>query len=167
MLLVGIVRRPHGIAGEVSVEPATDFPERFVPGATFAWTGAGETRELVVATVRPHADRLLICFDGFADADGARSLAGGELWIPEDAAAPAPEDYYYAHEVEGWRCEDTAGRELGRAVGIERPAGGPLLFLDAGGAEPVPVPFVRPIVVSVDRAARRIVLDPPEGLLDL
>lgn len=167
MLLVGIVRRPHGIAGEVSVEPATDFPERFVPGATFAWTRAGEDRTLVIATVRPHADRLLICFDGFADADGARSLAGGELWIPEDAAAPAPEDYYYAHEVEGWRCEDMAGRELGWAVVIERPAGGPILFVDAGGVEPLAVPFVRPIVVSVDRAARRIVLDPPEGLLDL
>jgi ribosomal 30S subunit maturation factor RimM len=42
-----------------------------------------------------------------------------------------------------------------------------MLLLDAGGADPVPVPFVRPIVVSVDRAARAIVLDPPEGLLDL
>jgi 16S rRNA processing protein RimM len=167
MLLVGIVRRPHGIAGEVSVESATDFPERFVPGATFAWTRRGEERALVIATVRPQADRLLIRFDGFADVDGARTLAGGDLWIPEGEAAPVPDDYYYAHEVEGWRCEDTAGRELGRAVVIERTAGGPMLLLDAGGADPVPVPFVRPIVVSVDRAARAIVLDPPEGLLDL
>lgn len=167
MLLVGIVRRPHGIAGEVSVEPVTDFPERFVAGATFDWTREGEERALVVATVRPHADRLLIRFDGVSDGDAARSLAGGDLWIPEENAAPVPDDYYYAHEVEGWRCEDAAGKELGRAVAIERSPGVAMLLVDSGGAEPVPVPFVRPIVVSVDRDARRIILDPPEGLLDL
>lgn len=167
MLLVGIVRRPHGISGEVSVEPATDFPERFVPGAAFAWTRGGEERALVIATVRPHGDRLLIRFDGFADADAARSLAGGDLWIPEGEKAPVPADFYFAHEVEGWSVEDREGRALGRAVSIERTAGTPLLLVDAGGSDPVPVPFVRPIVVSVDRAARRIVLDPPEGLLEL
>lgn len=167
MLLVGIVRRPHGIAGEVSVEPATDFPERFVPGATFAWTREGEEQALVIVTVRPHADRLLIRFDGFADAAAARSLAGGDLWIPEEQAAPVPADFYYVHEVEGWSVEDAEGRALGRAISIERTAGTPLLLLDIGGSDPVPIPFVRPIVTSVDRAARRIVLDPPEGLLEL
>lgn len=167
MLLVGIVRRPHGIAGEVSVEPATDFPERFVAGADFTWSRAGEERELAVATVRPHGGRLLVRFDGIDDAQAARSLAGGDLSIPDEAAAPVPDDYFYAHEVEGWRCEDAAGHEIGKAVEIARTSGGAMLLLDSGGAEPVPVPFVRPIVVSVDRDARRIVLDPPEGLLDL
>ncbi len=167
MLLVGIVRRPHGIAGEVSVEPVTDFPERFVSGATFAWTRQGEERSLVIATVRPHADRLLILFNGFADGEGARSLAGGDLWIPEEQATPVPADFYYAHEVEGWSVEDAEGRALGRAVSIERTAGTPLLLVDAGGSDPVPIPFVRPIVTSVDRTGRRIVLDPPDGLLEL
>lgn len=167
MLLVGIVRRPHGIAGEVSVEPATDFPERFAPGATFTWTRNGEERELVLASVRPHADRLLIRFDGVTDAEGARALAGGDLAVPEAEAAPAPDDYYYGHEVEGWRVEDAAGREIGHALSIEQTAGAAMLVVDAGGAEPLAIPFVRPIVASVDRAARRIVLDPPEGLLEL
>lgn len=167
MLLVGIVRRPHGIAGEVSVEPATDFPERFAPGATFVWTHNGEERALVVVAVRPHADRLLIRFDGVTDEEGARSLAGGDLSIPDEEAVPAPDDYYFAHEVEGWRCEDVAGREIGRALAIERTAGGAMLAVDAGGAQPLSIPFVRPIVVSIDRSARRIVLDPPEGLLEL
>ncbi|HZI65970.1 MAG TPA: ribosome maturation factor RimM [Thermoanaerobaculia bacterium] len=167
MLLVGIVRRPHGIAGEVSVEPATDFPERFVSGAAFTWIRGGEERALVIATVRPHADRLLVRFDGVDDGEAARSLAGGDLMVPDEAATAVPDDYFYAHEVEGWRCEDAAGHELGKAVEIARTAGGAMLLLDSGGAEPVAIPFVRPIVVSVDRDARRIVLDPPEGLLEL
>ena len=42
-----------------------------------------------------------------------------------------------------------------------------MLSVDVGGGREALVPFVHPIVVDVDRAARRIVLDPPEGLLEL
>ena len=88
--------------------------------------------------------------------------------MPEEDAIEEPEDFYYSHRIEGWRCEDTRGNELGRAAGLERtPGGGPMLSVDTGRAEPVSIPFTRPIVVSVDAKRRRIVLDPPEGLMDL
>ena len=167
MLLVGIVRRPHGTAGEVSVEPATDFPERFAAGARFLWRREEVERAVSVVTARPHGARILIRFEGVEGVAAARSLAGGELWIPEEDAIPPPEGFYYGHEVEGWRCEDRAGRVLGRAQRLTQTPGGAMLFVDTGGAEPVPVPFVRPIVVSVERAEKRIVLDPPAGLMEL
>lgn len=87
--------------------------------------------------------------------------------MAEENAVPAPEDFYYSHQVEGWRCEDRDGRTLGRVSKLERTAAGAMLSIDAGGQEPVPVPFTRPIVVAVDVENRRIVLDPPEGLMDL
>jgi 16S rRNA processing protein RimM len=88
--------------------------------------------------------------------------------VPEEDAVAEPEDFYYSHRIEGWRCEDTRGNELGRAAGLERtPGGGPMLSVDTGRGEPVSIPFTRPIVVSVDAKLRRIVLDPPEGLMDL
>ena len=167
MLLVGVVRRPHGTSGEVSVEPATDFPERFAVGARFLWRREDGERALSVATARPHGTRILVRFDEFDGVATARSLAGGELWIPEEDAIPPPEDFYYGHEVEGWRCEDRAGRLLGKARQLTQTAGGPMLDVDTGRAEPVSVPFVRPIVVSVERVKKRIVLDPPEGLKEL
>ena len=100
-------------------------------------------------------------------ADAARDLSGGDLLVPEQEAVPAPDDFYYGHRIEGWRCEDTSGRALGRVAGLERAGGVPLLSIDTGGKEPVSVPFTRPIVVSVDAGNERIVLDPPEGLMDL
>ena len=51
-------------------------------------------------------------------------------------------------------------------TGLEKTAAGPILSIDVAGREAL-VPWTRPIVVSVDREARRIVLDPPEGLLEL
>lgn len=145
----------------------TDFPKRFVGGLRLFWRRDDAERELTVASVRPHGARLLVRFDAIEDADAARELSGGELSVPEDEAVPAPDDFYYGHQIEGWRCEDTNGRALGRVTGLERTAGVPLLSIDTGGKEPVSVPFTRPIVVSVDAENRRIVLDPPKGLMDL
>lgn len=162
------MRRPHGVSGEVSVEVVTDFPEkRFEPGLRLLWKRDAAERDLSILSVRPNGDRLLVRFEGIEDAGAAQELAGGDLGIPEEDAVAPPENFFYGHEVEGWRCEDREGRALGRATSVELTAGGPMLLVDSGRSEPVPIPFVRPLVVSVDRAARRIVLDPPEGLMDL
>jgi 16S rRNA processing protein RimM len=144
----------------------TDFPERFVPGLRLQWRRSGAERELTVASARPHGARLLVRFDEIGEEESARELSDGDLWIRDEEAVPPPEDFYYSHRIEGWPCEDTRGRVLGRAAKLERAAGVPLLTIDAGGRM-VLVPFTRPIVVSLDAERRRIVLDPPEGLMDL
>jgi 16S rRNA processing protein RimM len=167
LLVVGIVRRPHGVTGEVSVEPVTDFPERFAAGARFQWSREKAERQLTLVSARPHGSRILVRFEGVEDLAAARALAGGDLGVPEEGAVPPPEDFYYQYEVEGWRCEDSSGRLLGTAVGLERTAGGALLLVDTGRSEPVSVPFVSPIVVTIDRAEKRVVLDPPDGLMEL
>lgn len=167
MLLVGVVRRSHGVSGEVSVEPITNFPDRFAPGLRLLWRCESGERPLTVAASRPHGARRLLRFEEVRDGEAARALAGGDLWVAEHDAVAPPEDFYYGHEIEGWSCEDARGRALGRAAGLEETPSGPILSVATGGREPVLVPFVRPIVVSVDRASRKIVLDPPEGLMDL
>jgi 16S rRNA processing protein RimM len=166
-LLVGLVRRPHGLKGEVSVEPLTDFPERFAAGSVVTWRRGGESRELRVAGARPHGARFLVAFEGVADPAAARGLQDGELSIPGAAATPPPEGFFYSHEIAGWECVDASGRRLGVASGLEKTPGGPLLSVARDGGGEALVPFVDGIVVSVDREARRIVLDPPEGLMEL
>ncbi len=120
-----------------------------------------------MVSARPHAGRMLLGFEGVADAGGARALAGGDLCIAATDAVPAPPGYFYEHEIRGWVCEDRAGRRLGEAAGLERSPGAPLLSVETRPGRIALVPFVYGIVVSVDRESRRIVLDPPEGLLDL
>jgi 16S rRNA processing protein RimM len=166
MLVVGVVRRPHGLLGELSIEPVTSFPERFRAGLGLAWQKGDERRTLTVASVRPHGNRLLVAFEGVTSIDEARALSGGDLSVPSEEAVPAPEGFYYSSEIVGWRCEDRQGRLLGTAKGVEETPAGPLLTIDSTEKE-VLVPFVSGIVVEVDRAARRIVLDPPDGLFDL
>jgi 16S rRNA processing protein RimM len=145
----------------------TDFPERFVEGLRLFWQRGDAERELAVVSARTHGARILLRFGGVENGESARELSGGELWIAEEEAVAAPEDFYYSHHIEGWRCEDTNGRPLGLASKLEQTAGGPILSVDTGGPETVSIPFTRPIVVAVDSERRRIVLDPPEGLMEL
>jgi len=167
LLVVGLVRRPHGLAGEVSVDVVTDFPGRFVPGARLVWRGGAAERAVTLRSARPHGTRLLLAFEGFDSVDAVRPFCGGELCVAEADAHPAPEGFYYGHEVKGYACDDVAGKRLGTASGLEITPAGPMLTVELGPGREALVPFTHPIVVSVDRAARRIVLDPPEGLLDL
>jgi len=167
MLAVGRIRKPHGLSGEVSVEVWTDFPERFAAGAQLLWRGATAERTLSLVGVRGHRDQMLLKFEGVDGVDAARALQGGELLVALEDAHPAPEGFYYEHEVRGFSCEDAGGRVLGVASALERTPAGPMLSVDVGAGREALVPFVYPIVVAVDREVRRIVLDPPEGLFDL
>lgn len=167
MLLVGSVRRPHGLRGEVSIEAATAFPERFREGARLEWRRELESRSLILVAARPHGGRWLLRFEGIEDVDAARALSGGELVVPESEAFPAPEGFYYSHRIEGWRCEDRRGKPLGTVANLEQTPGGPLLTVTTLAGKSVLVPFVASIVIEIDEATPRIILDPPEGLFEL
>lgn len=167
MLIVGEIRRPHGLKGEVSVEPHTDFPDRFVPGLPLTWRRGEQERALVLESVREHSGRLLMRFFGVATVEEAGALVGGDLCVPEEQTVPAPEDFYYGHAVEGWTCRDAEGRDLGQVARLEQTAAGPMLEVRTPSGRVALVPFVRPILVRVEADARRLILDPPAGLMDL
>lgn len=167
MLLVGEIRRPHGLEGEVSVEAHTDFLQRFVAGACLIWKRGDKERPLILEAVRPHSGRLLMRFRGITTVEEASALTGGDLNVPETESVEAPADFYYSHAIEGWACRDSAGRQLGTVVALEQTAAGALLELRTPSGRTSLVPFVRPIVVEIRAEERLILLDPPEGLLDL
>ena len=151
----------------MSILVSTAFPQRFQPGLRVLWQRHGETRPLVLAGARPHGRRWLLRFEGVGNPEDARALAGGELFVPGAEAFPAPEGFYYSHQVEGWRCEDPAGKALGAVAGLDQTPAGPTLTVRTPDGREVLVPFVASIVRAIHPEAGRIVLDPPEGLFEL
>jgi 16S rRNA processing protein RimM len=168
LLVVGRAHRVHGLKGEVSVEVLTAFPERLRPGSPLLWQrDVEEPRRLTVTGVRAHGGRVLLRFEGIEDADSARALCPGDLCVPAGDAVPAPEGFFYSHELRGFACVDRSARPLGIAAGVEETPAGALLSLTLPSGKEALVPFVSEYVVSIDRDARSIVLDLPAGLLDL
>lgn len=165
-VVIGRVVKSHGLKGEVVVEVLTDFPERFLEGLRVRLSGgAHEAREVRIAAVRPHHGRVLLTFEGTSDVSAAETLRNAELSVSAQDVAPRPEGYVYHWEIEGAEAVDASGRRLGRVVELQDVAGRPLLVLATVRGERE-VPFTAPIVVSVDVARKRVVLAPPEGLLD-
>jgi 16S rRNA processing protein RimM len=171
--VVARVGKAHSLRGEVTVQLHTDDPQgRFVPGARFrteAEPGSGVPRELTLRSARLHNGTWLLAFEGIPDRTGAEGLRGTRLLVEaSEAAAPdEDEDAWYEEELVGLRAVDRAGVELGTVSGLEHGPSQDLLVLRLPGGGSAWVPFVEAIVPEVDVPGGRVVLDPPEGLLDL
>jgi 16S rRNA processing protein RimM len=167
MILVGRVARPHGIRGQVVVNPETDFVEdRFAAGA-IVWTrvDAGDER-LIVSTMRVQNGRPIVGFEGFERIEDVERLAGVELRVPEDSLQELQDGAFYHFQLVGCAVETTSGERVGDVARVDGGAGGSLLAIDGPRGE-ILIPFAVDICVEVDVAAKRIRIDPPEGLLEL
>ncbi|GAA0932944.1 ribosome maturation factor RimM [Pseudonocardia zijingensis] len=167
--LVGIAVRVHGLRGELVVEVHTDSPdERFAPGVSLIAQRPGSPAgTLTVESARPHSGRLLVRFVEAPDRDAADDVRGTRLLVPADAVgAPADDEEFHVHQLEGLRAELEDGTVVGSVREVVHGPGGELLVLARHERPDALVPFVRAIVPTVDLANSRLVLTPPEGLLD-
>lgn len=165
-VLVGRIRRPHGVRGELLVDVVSDVPGRLAPGSEFWLASAdGKDREVTVAANRSHSRGALLRFEGVEDRDAAESLRGAVLETDRDSVTPAPDGSYYYFELAGCLCSDTNHGELGQVSEVIEDGGGLLLEVRAG-EQRLLVPFVEEYVAAVDVTGRRIDLQLPSGLLE-
>jgi 16S rRNA processing protein RimM len=168
--MVGRIVKPHGVRGELVVDVRTDSAElRFAAGSVLFVTArdGSAVRPLTVTAARPHSGRLLVFFDGVAGREAADELRGVVL---SANAVDLPDiedpDEFYDHQLEGLAVVTVAGAAVGTVREVLHGAGGDLLAIDRGPGDEVLVPFVHQIVPEVDVPGRRIVIDPPPGLLE-
>lgn len=165
LLVVGHVGKAHGLRGEVLVHVRSDEPEeRFVPGAVFV-TASGK---LTLESLRWHQGRVIAQFEGVHDRDGAEVLRGTELQVDSASLVPPDDpDEFHDHQLVGLRVVSTDGTDLGSVDRIDHAPASDLLVLAKTGGGTALIPFVSQIVPTVDLAAGRVVVDLPEGLLEL
>ena len=167
MAVVGVIARPHGIRGQVIVNPATDFPEeRFGSGATLFVRKEGRIQPVTVTTFRMQQVRPVIGIDGVTDMDAARELAGLEFRVPVESLVALPEGMFYNHDLVGCLVVTTDGVEVGTVSAVEGDAANTRLVVQTEAGE-VLVPLALQICTAIEPEARRIVIAPPEGLIEL
>ena len=167
--LVVIARavRARGLKGEIVAELLTDFPERFedVDELVLVSPG-GERKQGHLESYWFQNDRVILKLAGYDDVETAKELVGFEFAVPESERVQLPADQYYDWELEG--CTVKAGdKSIGKVQSVIKTGGTEILeIVDENGKEQL-IPLVDSIVVEIDLDAKTIVVDPPEGLLDL
>jgi 16S rRNA processing protein RimM len=169
MVVVGRLRKPHGLKGDCTLFPLTDDPVSvFAPGKE-VWIVdlGGETLAgpLTVERSRSYHREWLVKFAGIENREGLDSYRGSLLGVPQDQLQPLADDEVYLHELDGFSVRLADETPLGLVSAIyELPAG--LMIEVQGPKREFLLPYKKEFVQQVDRVGRRLVVSPPEGLLE-
>jgi 16S rRNA processing protein RimM len=160
-VVVGVVTGVHGLRGDVSVQNRSDNPDRWQPGGTVLLE---DGRALTVEVSRRHGRRFLVKFAEIVDRNGAESVRGATLVVPESWLPTLDAGEWWSFQLEGCEVETESGRSLGALTEvIANPANDIWVAVDPEGAETL-VPVLDDLLVNVDVEAKRIVVRDVPGL---
>lgn len=166
-IAIARIARPQGVRGEVIADILTDFPERFADLDRITLLRDGKVFGLLnLEQYRFHKGRVLLKFAGYEDPDKAEELRGASLVIQRDDLVELEEDEYFLFDLEGCNVITIDGQALGIVTRVEDFGAAPLLVVKDRGKEYL-IPLTRDICPEVDTNGKKIVVNPPNGLLDL
>ena len=169
-MAVGRLRKPHGLKGEFAVFPLTDQPETvFAAGRTLvrlALDGSVQGAPLQVERSRSFHREWLVKLAGEDSRDALESWRGQFLAVPADELAPPASDEVYVHELEGFAVRAVNGAPLGLVSAMfDLPSG--LMLEVQGPKREFLLPFKKEFVREIRREARVLLVELPEGLVEL
>jgi 16S rRNA processing protein RimM len=162
-LVVGRIGRAHGVLGEATIEVQTDDPDiRFQVGNKLT---LDDGRQLTIRSSRWHNQILLLAFDGVGDRNQIEELRDQLISSDVDLGSLAPGEYHFQQLI-GCEVFQQNGELIGAVDEIVQLPGQDLLSVSRAGGQ-VLIPMVKQIIIEIDVLAKKIVVNPPEGLLDV
>jgi len=163
-LAVGLLRRPHGVHGEILMEVYTDFPERLEDGTT-VFLGA-KHKPATIRHIRHHNEGLLFSFEG-VDTPESAGLLRKQLVYVKTATRPAlPAGQYYHHQMIGMTVVDDSGNELGKLTEIIETGANDVYVVLSGTGKELLLPSIKQVVLDVDVESNRMIVHLIPGLLE-
>lgn len=167
-VVVAELLRPRGNKGEVLAASQTDVPGR-LESLKQGWVTlrGGDSRQIAIEEAWQHKEHWVLKFAGVDSISAAEEFSGLDLWVPRTERARLPEGEFFRTDLMGFSVlnADTS-QAVGTVVGWQQYGGPPLMEVKAENRE-VLIPFVDQICTAVDLEKRTILVNPPEGLLEL
>ncbi len=159
---VGRINGPWGLRGHVKVTPYTSNAERFRPDSVLLLDGVPSR----VLDVRRPKGYPCVQFEGYQDRTAADTLAGTIIEVDASELPELPEGEHYVYDLVGLDVVTTSGDAIGRLHEVLHTAANDVYLVRRPGAADALVPAIADVVVEVDIAGGRMVIDPLPGLLD-
>lgn len=163
-LIVGFIRRPHGVHGEMIMDIHTDFPERLKPG-TKVYVGE-EHKPMTIASTRPHGTGMLVGLRGLTNPDLAGQLRNTYVYVPAKDRPPLPDGKVYQHQILGLRVVTDEGRDLGKLTDIISTGANDVYVVTGEDGKEVLLPAIKDVILRYDLPNGEIKVHLIEGLLD-
>ena len=166
-IAIARIVRTRGNKGEVLVDSLTDFPERFdILEEVWLEFEDSRTEKFALDFTWEHKGRRILKFTGIDTISSAEELVGCLVQVPRNQAVQLPEGTYFDHDLIGCSVEDIQGRKLGIVEDILRISGNNQLVVKDRNKEFL-IPAVKSICTRISIVKKQILVDPPEGLMDL
>ena len=162
---LGYIVKTHGLKGQVQIQLDVDEPELYYEMESVFLEQSGNLVPFFFTEIQPQGDRLLASFEEFDSSDKSAALVGRKLFLPLQVLPDLGQDEYYYHELIGMEVYQ-GDTPLGKVETIYQPSSQYLLAITYNNQE-VLIPIEDGIVLSVDKSARKIVVDLPEGYLEI
>jgi 16S rRNA processing protein RimM len=167
-VVIARIIKARGIRGEVLCDIHTDFPERFedLNRVTVRWPD-GRRSSMSLEGHKFYRDRIILKFAGCDSMSAAEALVGGQLVVPESDSGSLNDEEFYEYRLLGAEVVRVDGVSVGIVESIMRTGATDVLVVRSDDNRERLIPFAQEICVDVDTDARRITVDPPQGLLEL
>jgi 16S rRNA processing protein RimM len=165
-LEVGILRRSHGIRGDLLLDVTTSFPERLKPGTNIY---LGDTkRPLKITRRRPHNDGLILGFEGVQNPEQAAKFCNQIVFVPMKDRPPLPEGEYYHHQILGMKVIDESDTDLGVITEIIETGSNDVYVVKSDGplSREVLIPALKQVLLDVNLETKTMKVHLLPGLLD-
>ncbi len=163
-LVVGTLRRSHGIRGDMLVEILTDFPERLKPG-TYVYLGA-QKQALKITRRRPHGEGLILGFSGLDSVEATVKYRAQTIYVKVDDRPPLPEGEYYHHQIIGLNVVDEAGAALGVITEIIETGANDVYVVKGAGEREILLPALKQVLLEINLETKTMRVHLLPGLVD-
>jgi len=161
-LVIGKLRRPHGLKGDVLLDVWTDFPERLKPGVVI-YLG-DDHKALEIRSLRKIGQSFLIAFTGYSDRESVDLFRNQYLYVRSDDRPPLPDGEYYHHQLFGMQVNTEEGRTLGRLVQILETGANDVYIIKTESDQELLIPAIDSVVLDIDTSLNIMIVRLLPGL---
>lgn len=164
LIPVGVIGAARGLKGDLRVKSYTADPRAI--GSYGPLTNASGSEVFKVKVIGEQKGVLLVRIKGVEDRNGADAMKGQTLYIERDRLPKPDEDEFYFMDLVGLDAELGDGSPFGQVVDADDYGGGPFLEVASRDHGRVLIPFTKACVPNVNITGKKVVIDPPPGLLE-
>lgn len=164
---LGYIIKPHGLKGELQILLDVDSPNEYQNLESVFVLQGQQLVPFFIEYINVRSDRAILAFDEITSLEQAEQLRGMELYLPlSNLPSPKP-DEFFIHEIVGFKALDQQNQTIGLIQNAVESGPQLILVLENQDGVEILLPYIRQLLIRIDRANKELHLQIPEGLVEV